>query len=106
MMKNSKVVYSTNPDYAPDETDRVEPTTLPPHEQKLRIITEKKGRRGKVVTVIRGFVGADSDMKALSKSLKCQCGVGGTVKNGDILIQGNFRDKIVGILAGLGYRVK
>lgn len=105
-MKNNKVVYSTNPEYALDETDRVDPTTLPPQEQKLRILIERKGRRGKVVTVIRGFVGADSAMKELSKSLKSQCGVGGTVKNGNIIIQGDFRGKIVGILAGLGYKVK
>lgn len=105
-MKNNKIVYSTNPEYTLDETARVEPETLPPAQQKLRIITDKKGRRGKVVTIIRGFVGADSDMKALSKLLKGKCGVGGTVKNGAILIQGDFRDKVADILAGMGFQVK
>lgn len=99
-------VYSTNPDYNP-EPEMVQHETLAPNKQELRVTLDKKNRGGKVVTAISGFIGSDSDLKELGKSLKAKCGVGGTVKEGIIIIQGDFRDRILNLLRELGYnRVK
>ncbi len=100
------VVYSTNPNfgYEFDENDEVE--SLPNNQQKLYVSLDKKSRGGKVVTLVEGFVGADDDLKELGKSLKSKCGVGGSAKDGEILIQGDFRDKIMTILQSDGYQVK
>ena len=104
--KRRDVVYSTNPDFNYDyEGDEVE-ETLDPSEQLLYVSIDRKGRGGKEVTLIEGFVGAPDDLKELGKTLKSKCGVGGAVKDGDILIQGNVRDKVCGILEGLGYSYK
>lgn len=97
------IVYSTNPDfnYETDEEDTVE--TIPSAQQRLRIQLDKKNRGGKVVTLITGFKGTENDLKDLSKLLKSKCGVGGSYKDGEIIIQGDFRDKILELLKKEGY---
>lgn len=103
--KASGVVYSTNDDYDYDY-DEQEEETLPPSEQVLHCCYEKKGRGGKEVTVIRNFIGTEDDMKDLAKLLKTKCGTGGSAKNGEIVIQGNVRDKVMEILNKEGYKTK
>ncbi|MFZ6052813.1 translation initiation factor [Halocola ammonii] len=108
--KNKKdrvnVVYSTNPDFDYEHDREEEQETLPPKEQDLRVMLDKKQRKGKAVTLIEGFVGTDDDMKDLGKMLKSKCGVGGTAKNGEILVQGDFRDKVLELLKDAGYKAK
>jgi translation initiation factor 1 len=100
------VVYSTNPDfnYQFEETEETE--TLSKNQQKLYVSIDKKQRGGKEVTFVEGFIGSEEDLKELGKFLKSKCGVGGTVKEMDILIQGNFKDKITDLLLKEGYSVK
>jgi translation initiation factor 1 len=110
MAKNKKqekegVVYSTNPDFQFNEEEQTT-ETLAPNKQDLRVMLDKKQRNGKMVTLVTGFVGSDDDLKDLGKMLKSKCGVGGTVKDEEILIQGDFRDKILQILQTAGYKVK
>ena len=100
------VVYSTNPDFHYEYDSEEQVKTLPKGQQKLYVSIDRKQRAGKEVTLIEGFVGAEDDLKELGKLLKNKCGVGGTVKEGEILIQGNFRDKIFDILSKEGYTVK
>ena len=97
------IVYSTNPDfqYSTDEIEENE--TLPKQQQKLRVSIEKNHRGGKTVTIVRNFIGTSDDMKELGKLLKTRCGVGGSVKDGEILIQGEFKEKIIDILKKEGY---
>ncbi|MGY5351316.1 translation initiation factor [Wenyingzhuangia sp. IMCC45533] len=97
--------YSTNDDVYFDSGEK-ENETLPNHKQNLEAVFSNKGRGGKTVTVIRGFIGTDNDLKALGKLLKNKCGVGGSVKDGEIIIQGNVRDKIMDILTKDNYKVK
>jgi len=97
-------VFSTNNDFEL-ENETVE-ETLNPNSQYLEAHFSNKGRGGKVVTVIKGFVGTEEDLKALGKLLKVKCGVGGSVKDNEIIIQGNHRDKIVQILEKENYNVK
>ena len=108
MKKRNKIdiVYSTNPDfeYKYEEDDVQE--TLPPHRQDLRIRLEKNKRAGKTVTIVSGFIGTVDDLKNLGKDLKSKCGVGGSVKSGEILIQGDFKKRILDILIEGGYKVK
>jgi len=99
-------VYSTNPDFEYDNGENDSEETLPPNEQKLKIALDKKARRGKTVTLITGFIGSEEDLKELSKLLKTKCGVGGSAKNNEIIIQGDFKDKISKILIEKGYRIK
>ena len=99
------VVYSTNQNYDYSYDDEQEEETLPPNEQDLRIVLDRK-KGGKVVTIIIDFIGSKEDLKTLGKELKTYCGVGGTVKNGEILIQGDFRDKILALLIKKEYKAK
>lgn len=99
------VVYSTDPQFN-YHVDREEIETLPPAQQQLKIALDKKQRGGKSVTLVHNFKGTDDDLVALGKKLKQQCGVGGTVKEGVILIQGDFKAKVMAILQELGYKVK
>jgi translation initiation factor 1 len=100
------VVYSTNPDFNFQFDEEEEIETLPNDQQLLYVSIDRKQRGGKEVTLIEGFVGKEDDLKELGKLLKSKCGVGGTVKDNEVLIQGNFRDKIIDLLTKEGYRVK
>jgi translation initiation factor 1 len=110
MSKNKKipvgVVFSTNPDFdfSFGEDDAAE--TLAPEKQVLKVQLDKKARAGKQVTIITGFVGADNDLEQLSKKLKNLCGCGGSAKDGEILIQGDVREKILTYLITQGYKAK
>jgi translation initiation factor 1 len=100
------MVYSTNPDFQYENDSDDEQDTLPPRQQNLRVMLDRKKRKGKSVTLVTGFVGSDSDLKDLGKLLKSKCGVGGTVKEGEILIQGDFCNRAIEILKNEGYKVK
>jgi translation initiation factor 1 len=100
------VVYSTNPEFSFQKGDEDKTGTLPPEKQNLRVQLDKKQRKGKSVTLITGFVGKEEDMEALAKMLKTKCGVGGTAKDGEILIQGDFVQKVLEILHLNGYKAK
>lgn len=100
----SGMVYSTNPDFAYDTEEYAETETLPKSRQKLRVVIEKKNRGGKVVTVVKGFIGTEADLKALGKLLKARCGVGGAVKDGEILVQGEWRERLIALLRQDGYQ--
>lgn len=97
-------VFSTNEDFSFDQEETTE--TLAPNEQRLEAHLDKKNRGGKVATIIKGFEGQEEDLKTLAKKLKTLCGVGGSSKDGEIIIQGNFRDKIMDYLVREGYKVK
>ena len=97
------VVYSTNPDCQYENIEEEEAETLPNNQQKLRISMEKKGRGGKTVTLIKGFIGTEDDLKELGKLLKTKCGVGGSAKEGEIIIQGDFKQRIIDLLKAEGY---
>ncbi len=97
------VVFSTNPDFDFQEENETQDATLPPQQQKLRLRIEKNGRGGKTVTCVSGFVGSDNDLKELSRMLKTRCGVGGSCKDGEIIIQGDFKARIIDILKQEGY---
>lgn len=96
------MVYSTNPNFAYTDDETII-QTLPKNQQKLRLSMERAGRGGKTVTLVRGFIGADSDLKNLCKLLKQKCGVGGTTKESEIIIQGDHRPKLLEILKKEGY---
>jgi translation initiation factor 1 len=100
------VVYSTNPDFQFEYEEDEQPDTLPANQQKLYVSIDRKQRGGKEVTLIEGFIGSEDDLKDLGKMVKQKCGVGGTAKDGEILIQGNFRDKVCALLEKEGYQVK
>ena len=100
------MVYSTNPDFHYELSQEEEAETLPPSQQQLRISLDKRNRNGKSVTLVTGFAGKEADLKELTKMLKSKCGVGGSCKEGEILIQGDFRNKVLEILQASGYRAK
>ena len=97
------VVYSTNPDFSYETEDVTEEETLDKKQQKLRVFMEKKGRGGKTVTLIRGFVGSEDNLKDLGKLVKTKCGVGGSVKDGEIIVQGDFKQRVIDLLKAEGY---
>jgi len=98
-------VFSTNKDFEIGSNEEAQ-VTLPNNQQKLEAHLDKKNRGGKVATIIKGFEGTDDDLKTLAKQLKTLCGVGGSAKDNEIIIQGNFRDKIMDFLMKEGYKVK
>ncbi|MBU6122584.1 translation initiation factor [Hymenobacter siberiensis] len=100
------VVYSTNPDFSFQTDEAAAATTLPPQQQQLRVQLDKKQRGGKQVTLVTGFMGTDGDLQALGKLLKTKCGVGGSAKDGEIVVQGDFRDKVLEVLIKEGYKAK
>lgn len=100
------VVYSTNPDFRYEYDEENETETLAPEKQNLRVTLDSKQRKGKTVTLVQGFVGTEDDLKELAKLLKNKCGVGGSVKNGEIIIQGELKEKILAILRDNKYRAK
>lgn len=97
------VVYSTNPDFKYETENEAEQDTLPKEKQQLRISLDKRNRKGKAVTLITGFVGTNEDLESLGKFLKVKCGVGGSAKDGEIIIQGDFRVKVLELLQKEGY---
>ena len=104
--KRLGVVFSTNPDFNYEEESEEEPQTLEPSRQNLIVSIDRKGRGGKQVTLVTGFVGTSDDLAALGRTLKVKCGVGGSAKDGEITIQGDFRDRVVALLKDMGYRAK
>lgn len=99
-------VYSTDPNFDYDHDEEEEAETLPPEDQKLYVSLDRKKRKGKEVTLVEGFVGTDEDLKGLAKVLKTKCGAGGSAKDGEIIVQGNFKQKIADELKSQGYKVK
>jgi translation initiation factor 1 len=104
--KPTGVVYSTNAEFQYRYDEVEDPETLPPQMQNLRVSLDRKQRGGKQVTLVTGFTGKQSDLEILGKQLKNKCGTGGTVKDNEILIQGDFRTKVMEFLSGAGYKVK
>jgi translation initiation factor 1 len=104
--KREGVVYSTDANFAFEEASASEVKTLPPSQQQLKLFLDKSGRAGKQVTVVSGFVGTGTDLESLTKLLKTKCGAGGSCKEGEVLIQGDVRDKLLTILTQGGYKVK
>ena len=100
------VVYSTNSDFQYKNSGEEEQDTLPPQQQNLKVSLDRKKRKGKSVTLVTGFVGSGDDLKNLGKLLKTKCGVGGSTKDGEVLIQGDFCSKVIEILKKEGYKVK
>lgn len=104
--KPEGVVYSTNPNFSYNYNETPEEETLPPSRQDLRVMIDRKQRAGKTVTLVTGFKGKWDDLEKLGKELKTKCGTGGSVKEGEIIIQGDFRERIMDILIKAGYKAK
>lgn len=100
------IVYSTDSSFSYEENLTSELETLPKEKQKLKVLLDRKSRKGKVVTLVEGFIGKDEDLQQLAKLLKQKCGVGGSAKDGEILIQGDFKQKVFEILSAAGYAAK
>lgn len=100
------VVFSTNPDFKYETQQDEQPDTLEPGRQRLIVKIDRKGRAGKQVSLVEGFVGRDEDLEHLGREIKKKLGVGGSAKDGEIVIQGDFRDRIVDILTKMGYNAK
>lgn len=104
--KRINVVYSTNPDFSYEYDQEEVPATLAPERQNLRVVTDTKQRKGKTVTLVQGFIGSSDDLETLARLLKNKCGTGGSAKDGEILIQGDVKEKVLALLRDAGYRVK
>ena len=104
--KRLGVVFSTNPDFAYEQEEETEEATLEPSRQNLIVTIDRKARGGKQVTLVTGFIGTSDDLAELGRTLKVKCGVGGTAKNGEITIQGDFRDRVTALLKEMGYKAK
>ena len=100
------VVYSTNPDYQYQYDTEPEAETLAPERQRLRVSLDRHHRGGKTVTLVTGFVGTDDDLQVLGRMLKAKCGVGGSAKEGEIIIQGDQLEKVRQALIAGGYKIK
>lgn len=103
MAKNKRTFYSTNPDFEFNEESDDFEDTLPKQQQKLYVMIDRKKRKGKEVTLVTGFQGHKDDLKELGKFLKQKCGVGGSAKEGEIIIQGNMKEKVYNLLKDNGY---
>jgi translation initiation factor 1 len=104
--KRLGMVYSTNPDFQFESGDQEEAQQLAPGQQRLYVSLDKKNRKGKKVTLVNGFQGSSEDLRSLAKELKIRCGAGGSVVDNNILIQGDFRDRVVTLLQDKGFKVK
>ena len=104
--KRLGVVFSTDPNFNYEEETEDEPQTLEPSKQNLIVSIDSKGRAGKQVTLVTGFVGTSDDLADLGRVLKVKCGVGGSAKDGEITIQGDFRERVVTLLKDMGYKAK
>ena len=104
--KRLGVVYSTNPDFSYTSEENTQEETPEPSRQNLRVGIDRKGRAGKQATLVTGFVGREEDLAELGRSLKVKCGVGGPDNDGEIIIQGDLRDKVVELLLKMGYKAK
>jgi translation initiation factor 1 len=104
--KRDGVVYSTDSNFGFSYQQNEEQTTLPPQQQNLKVMLDKSMRAGKQVTLVTGFVGTAADLEVLGKLLKTKCGVGGSVKDGEVIIQGDVRDKLLQVLQKEGYKAK
>lgn len=100
------IMYSTDPSFAYEEENAGLFEALANKQQDLRVMLDKKNRGGKAVTLVTGFIGSEGDLDKLAKMLKSKCGVGGSAKDGEILIQGDFRDKVLLLLQKEGYKAK
>lgn len=104
--KRLGVVYSTNPDFEYEESVGEEEITPAPSQQRLTVSIDRRNRGGKQVTLVSGFIGKEEDLASLGRILKVKCGVGGSAKNGEITVQGDFRDKVTALLKEMGYNAK
>lgn len=104
--KRLGVVYSTNPDFEYEESVEKEEITPAPSQQRLTVSIDRRNRGGKQVTLVSGFRGKEEDLASLGRILKVKCGVGGSAKNGEITVQGDFRDKVTALLKEMGYNAK
>ncbi len=100
------IVYSTNTGFDYDQNSSESEETLPAGKQDLRVLIDRKGRKGKTVTLVTGFIGTKEDLEELGKKLKSKCGTGGSAKNGEIIIQGDFADRVINYLRENSFNVK
>lgn len=104
--KPNNIVYSTNPNFSFQYEEEENYNTLPVEKQKLRVSIDRRNRGGKSVTLITGFVGSNEDLIELGKILKNKCGVGGSAKDNEIILQGEIKEKVSKLLSDMGYSNK